>query len=141
MSQATTRRIDKKFDEIDYQYEGSKLIGTFEQDGKKFRSFAYLNKHEFLNESTLKAVMSINDEFISWLEKNVLTLKEPTYICRTCEGTFPRSRYRLNDAGTRFLDCKSCYSKSESAKQTQKLKQKKMTALANKINGVTTDDS
>jgi hypothetical protein len=137
MSATTQKRTDREFTELDYTYTESKLIATFEQDGHKFRGFAYLDKNLFWNEARNCALMSVNDDFMTWTQRKGIIVNENSYKCKSCKMMLIASRFRLDDMGTRYTDCRSCYSKAENKKLKEKLRQKKLKLL----NGVATKNS
>ncbi len=121
MAQTTQRRYDIPFPELDYTWQGNKLVAT---DENGFRDFAYTDSKLFTDEGKKLALMGINRNYLNWLQGKKLELKDIYYQCKSCKELLKAKMFELLDMGNRNKTCRACYAILQ-ANTLQKRKGKK----------------
>lgn len=106
----THRRYDRHYEELDYAWQGHKFIATC-PDYPKFRSFAYVSQKEFaVMESKRLALIYVNREFMEFLDREGISLKDKTIQCGRCFQHLLPMRFEVYATGSLNPNCRQCCS-------------------------------
>lgn len=122
MAHTTQRRYDTEFPELDYTWQGNKLVAT---DENGFRDFAYVDNKIFTDEGKKLALMGLNRAYLQWLHVRDIMPKEIYHQCKVCKEVKNAKDYGLLDMGNRNLTCMVCYAKIKKIEQREKELRKK----------------